>query len=93
MTPSRRQAAFDRLLASLAKKRARRLGLAYAGTIRKLPPPPLPGERHGETRYYLNAVGGGAKAAGLVELSRAANAELRRAERWAETGKGRKPSF
>jgi hypothetical protein len=91
MTPSQRQAAFNRLLVSLAKKRAKRLGLAYAGTIRKLPPPPLPGEKQGETRYYLNAAAGGAGAGGLVELSRASNAKLRKAERWAETGKGGKP--
>jgi hypothetical protein len=93
MTSSQRQAAFDRIFAALAKKRAKRVGLAYAGTIRKLPPPPLPGERPGETRYYVNAVAAGSKGGGLLELGRAANAELKRAERWAETGKGRKPSI
>jgi hypothetical protein len=91
MTPTQRQAAFDRLFATLARKRAKRIGLAYAGTVRKLPPPALPGEKPGETRYYVNAVAAASKGGGLLELSRAANAELRRAARWAETGEGRKP--
>jgi hypothetical protein len=93
MTPARRRAAFDRLLVKLARKCAKRLGLAYAGTVRKLPPPPLPGEKPGETRYYLNAAPAGSKGGGLVELGRAADAELRAAGKWAETGKGRKPAI
>ena len=92
MTPSQRQAAFDRLFNEIAKKRAKRLGLAYAGTIRKLPPPPLPGEKPGRTRYYLNAIGGDSGEGGLIELGGAADAALRRAEKWAETGEGRRPT-
>jgi hypothetical protein len=93
MTSAQRRAAFDRLFVSLAKKRAKRLGLSYAGTVRKLPPPPLPGERPGEPRYYLNAAAAGPQGGGLVELGRTADAALRAAGRWAETGKGRKPDI
>jgi hypothetical protein len=92
MTPAKRQAAFDRLFTELAKKCARRLGLSYAGTIRKLPPPPLPGGKPGETRYYLNAVAEDSRGGRLVELGRTADAALRRAERWVRTGVGRKPA-
>ncbi|HXQ80163.1 MAG TPA: hypothetical protein VN775_02540 [Opitutaceae bacterium] len=91
MTPAQRQSAFDRFFASLARARAQRLGLRYAGTIRKLPPPPLPGETTGATRYYLNAVAADGSASGLVELGRSADAALRKAERWVETGKGPAP--
>jgi len=91
MTSSQRQAAFDRFFASLARMRSQRLGLRYAGTIRKLPPPPLPGEAPGATRYYLNAVEADGSASGLVELGGAADAALRKAERWVETGKGPAP--
>jgi hypothetical protein len=91
MTPAQRQAVFDRFFTSLARKCSRRLGLGYAGTIRKLPPPPLPGEGPGATRYYLNAVAADASRSGLVELGGAADAALRRAEKWAETGKGAAP--
>ena len=91
MTPSQRQAAFDRFFSSLARTRSQRLGLGYAGTIRKLPPPPLPGEAAGATRYYLNAVAADGSASGLVELGGAADAALRRAEKWVETGKGPAP--
>jgi hypothetical protein len=90
MTPAQRQAAFERFFAATARAFAARLGMGFAGTIRKLPPPPLPGERPGATRYYVNAVptqGG----PGLVELGGAALAAIRRAERWAETGEGPRP--
>jgi len=93
MTSAQRRAAFDRLFVKLAKKCAKRLGLAYAGTVRKLPPPPLPAETPGEARYYLNAAAAGPKGGGLVELGRAADAALRSAAVWAETGKGRKPAI
>jgi hypothetical protein len=91
MTPSQRQAAFDRHFTRLARGRARRLGLVFAGTIVKLPPPPLPGDRPGVARYYLNGVEADGSASGLVELGEAANAALRRAERWVETGEGPAP--
>jgi hypothetical protein len=89
MSPAQRQAVLERIFASAARAFARRQGLGFAGTIRKLPPPPLPGERPGATRYYVNAVSG--DAAGLLELSGGALAEVRRAERWAETGEGSPP--
>jgi hypothetical protein len=91
MTSSQRQAVFDRLFNELARKRAKRLGLVYAGTIRKLPPPPLPGERPGRTRYYLNAAAENSVAGGLVELGGTTDAALRKAEKWVETGEGRRP--
>jgi hypothetical protein len=91
MTPNQRQAAFDRFFVELARGRAQRLGLGYAGTIRKLPPPPLPGEALGTTRYYLNAVARDGLSSGLVELAGAAEASLRRAEGWVRTGQGSAP--
>jgi hypothetical protein len=92
MTPHQRQAAFERLLSDLARERARKLGVGCAGTIRKLPPPPLPGERPGATRYFLNAVESDGSRTGLVELAGADGAALRRAEAWASTGKGPVPA-
>jgi hypothetical protein len=92
MTPSQRQAAFDRFLVALAKKCSKRLGIGYLGTIRKLAPPPLPGERPGATRYYLNALARDRSASGLVELGGAADAALRRAEKWVATGSGKAPA-
>jgi hypothetical protein len=91
MTHAQRQAAFDRFFASLARMRSQRLGLGYAGTIRKLPPPPLPGEAPGAVRYYLNAVAADGSGSGLVELGGPADAALRKAERWVETGRGHAP--
>ena len=91
MTPAQRQAVFDRFFTSLARACSRRLGLGFAGTIRKLPPPPLPGETLGTTRYYLNAVAADGSGSGLVELGGAADAALRRAEKWVETGRGPAP--
>jgi hypothetical protein len=91
MTPAQRQALFQRFFISLARRRAQRLGLGYAGTIRKLPPPPLPGEVSGPTRFFLNAVARDGTGSGLVELAGAAEASLRRAESWVETGRGSPP--
>ena len=90
MTPAQRQAHFERFFAATARAFARRQGLGFGGTIRKLPPPPLPGERPGATRYYVNALGADG-APGLVELGGAALERLRSAERWAETGEGPRP--
>jgi hypothetical protein len=92
MTPSQRQAAFDRFFMDLARKCSKRLGLGYLGTIRKLAPPPLPGEAAGATRYYLNAVAKDGSRSGLVELGGGADAALRKAEKWASTGKGKAPA-
>jgi hypothetical protein len=93
MTPRQRQAAFDRFFIALARKRSERLGLGYLGTIRKMPPPPLPGEAPDKTRYYLNAVARDGSGTGLVELGGAADAALRRAERWVESGEGPAPAI
>jgi hypothetical protein len=91
MNRTQRQAVFDRYFASLARSRSQRLGLRYVGTLRKLPPPPLPGEVPGMTRYYLNAVAADASGSGLVELGGRVDAALRRAEKWVETGEGTRP--
>jgi hypothetical protein len=91
MTPTQRQSVFDRFYEQLARRRASQLGLRYLGTLRKLPPPPLPGEAQGATRYYLNAVAGDGSSSGLAELGGRADAALRRAEEWVETGRGRAP--
>jgi len=92
MTLNQRQAAFERLLTALARRRADRLKMGYVGTIRRLAPPPLPGEKQGTTLYYVNAApkrGGGPE---LVGLGNEANALLRRAERWVESGEGPPPA-
>ncbi|HEY1792387.1 MAG TPA: hypothetical protein VGG34_05675 [Opitutaceae bacterium] len=91
MTPAQRQAAFDRHLVGVARSAARRLGLTFMGTIRKLPPPPLPGEDPGATRYYLNAGAPDGSRAGLVELGAASDAALARAEHWVASGEGAPP--
>jgi hypothetical protein len=93
MTPKQRQVAFDRFFVAHARKCSQRLGLGYLGTIRKLPPPPLPGEAAGGTRYYLNAVAKDGSRSGLVELGGTADAALRRAERWVATGDGPAPAL
>jgi len=91
MTPKQRQAAFDRFFIALARRSSRRLGVGFLGTIRKLPPPPLPGEAAGDTRYYLNALARDGTRSGLVELGGPADASLRRAEKWVESGEGPAP--
>ena len=91
MTPAQRQAAFDKYFIALARKCSLRLGVGYLGIIRKMPPPPLPGEAAGATRYYLNAVAKDGSRSGLVELGGAADEALRKAEMWAGTGEGPAP--
>jgi hypothetical protein len=91
MTPNQRQTAFERLFTALAKRRAERLGITYVGTIRRLAPPPLPGEEPGSTLYYLNAVPGAGRGPSLVGLGTTADAQLRKAEKWVATGKGPAP--
>ena len=92
MNLSQRQAAFDRFFTGMARTRSGRLGVGFAGTGRKLPPPPLPGEAQGPTRYFLNAVAADGRGSGLVPLGTTADAALRRAQKWVETGKGAAPS-
>jgi hypothetical protein len=91
MTPAERQKAFNRFFAELARSCSEKLRVGYAGTIRKLPPPPLPGETHGRTRYYFNAIAADGSGSRLVELGGAADRALRRAEQWAATGNGLAP--
>jgi hypothetical protein len=93
MTPAQRQAAFERLLVSVARRRAESLGVSYVGTIRRMAPPPLPGEAAGTTMYFVNAALANGKGPTLVEFGTAFNAELRRAEKWVETGKGPAPKL
>lgn len=91
MTRRQRQAAFECLLVSLARKRAESMGLCFAGTIRRLAPPPLPGDAAGATLYYLNAAPRSGGGPSLYELGAAFNAQLQRAEKWVETGQGSAP--
>ncbi len=91
MNLSQRQARLERFFAALARSYALSLGLEYLGTIRQLPPPPLPGELLGVTRYYVNGLapkGGGTR---LVEFSPPLYASVRRAEAWVATGRGPAP--
>jgi len=92
MTNAQRQRRFETYFADLARAHARGLGLAYLGTIRQLPPPPLPGQQMETTRYYVNGLapsGGGTR---LVEFTPALYAALRKAEAWVETGRGSPPA-
>jgi len=93
MSPAQRQSLFDRYFPSLAREYAQAMNLEYAGTIRKLPPPPLPGEIIGQTRYYINTLTGAGKGTRLVEFPAEIYAVLRRAEAWVDTGKGAPPSL
>ncbi len=91
MNLPQRQARLERFFADLARRYALSLGLGYLGTIRQLPPPPLPGERLGATRYYVNGLppqGGGTQ---LVEFNPTLYAAVRRAEAWVQTGRGPAP--
>jgi hypothetical protein len=91
MNLPQRQARLERFFADLARRYALSLGLGYLGTIRQLPPPPLPGERLGATRYYVNGLapkGGGTR---LVEFNPPLYAAVRRAEAWVESGRGPAP--
>ncbi len=92
MTTTKRQALFERFLTALAKRRSERLGLHYVGTLRRLPPPPLPGQGPETTLYYVNASEGERSGPRLFELGAQADAALRRAEKWVETGEGAAPS-
>jgi hypothetical protein len=92
MTNAQRQRRFETYFTELARALARSLGLAYLGTIRQLPPPPLPGQQLEATRYYVNGLapsGGGTR---LVEFTPALYAALRQAEAWVETGRGPGPA-
>jgi len=92
MTQAQRQRRLETYFAELARAYARGLGLAYLGTIRQLPPPPLPGQEMEATRYYVNGLapsGGGTR---LVEFTPALYAALRKAEAWVETGRGPGPA-
>jgi hypothetical protein len=91
MTSAQRQAAFNRFFTELARALAQKRRLGFAGTLRKLPPPPLPGEPAGDTRYYLNAIPGDGSPPRLIELRGEADRSLRRAETWLETGRGNPP--
>ena len=93
MTPAQRQALFNRFFTGLARTAAERRGLGFAGTLRKLPPPPLPGEPPGDTRYYLNAIPRDGSPPRLIELKGEADRALRRAEAWLQSGRGPAPSL
>lgn len=86
MSPAQRKTAFEKLLGDIARRRAKALGLAYAGTLRKFPPPALPGSEMARTRYYLSAVAVEAGAKRLVELDGRDGETLFKAESWVQTG-------
>lgn len=92
MTRSQRQNQFDRFFPALAREYCRTLGLEYVGTIRKLPPPPFPGQSQGPTRYFANAFSANGEGTRLVEFNARLYAALRRAAAWVESGKGPHPS-
>jgi hypothetical protein len=89
MNQTQRQAAFDRFLVAQARAAAARLKARYLGTITKLPPPPLPGEVSGKTRYYSNTLS--QRGAALVEITGSAGEALARGERWVASGEGSIP--
>ena len=92
MTFSQRQAVFDRFFHRSSRANVQRGSASDTrSTIRKLPPPPLPGESPGATLYFLNAVAADGRGSGLVALGVAADAALRRAEKWVQSGKGSAP--
>jgi len=93
MIRSQRQNLFDRFFTALAREYSRILGLEYVGTLRKLPPPPFPGERQGPTRYYVNAFSTGGASTRLVEFDAKRYETLRRAAEWVESGRGVPPAF
>ena len=92
MNSSQRQAAFERLLTALARRRADRLRMGYAGTIRRIAPPPLPGQKAGSTLYFVNATSARGGGPSLVGFDRESAAILSRAEKWVESGKGAAPA-
>jgi hypothetical protein len=92
VTRSQRQNQFDRFFLALAREYSRGLGLEFVGTIRKLPPPPFPGQSQGPTRYFVNAFSAGGEGTRLVEFNAKLYGALRRAAEWVESGKGPRPS-
>ena len=92
MTRSQRQNQFDRLFLALAREYCRGLGLEFVGTIRKLPPPPFPGQSQGPTGYFVNAFSAGGDGTRLIEFNAKLYGALRRAAEWVESGKGPRPS-
>ncbi len=92
MTPTQRQSAFDTYLAEIAQALARRLRMDYVCTVRRLPPPPFPGEKAGAVLYFVNGAQRPGAERKLVEFTRPMYAALRQAEAWVDTGKGRPPA-
>ena len=93
MTLSQRQAVFDRYLAEISKAFAKRLKIDYVCTVRRMPPPPFPGETAGEILYYVNGGVRGKPERKLVEFTRPMYAVVRKGQAWAESGKGKSPSL
>jgi hypothetical protein len=87
MTALQRRRIFDRKFTEMAHDLARRKRLDYVGTIRKLPPPPLPGEKPGTVRYFVSGAAKGGRGI-LEEFTRPMYRKMRRLEAWELTGNG-----
>src|ERR1700739_1709607 len=91
MTRPQRQAAFDRHVTEVAQAYAKKLGMDFICTVRRLPPPPFPGESPGEVAYYVNGAPKGKSDRKLVAFTAPMLKSLKAAQAWVEGGSGKPP--